>query len=115
MNPILNQISASMQVCMYACCLVCFAAFFFFLETQFILVFFLILRLEETKTVLSLEIKSSRFYETPYWARLGWHSNNHNGVLRFVKLSKPNVTQLNSKQLKSNFVEVRHSSHLEHI
>ena len=30
-----------------------------------------------------------------------------------MKLSKPNVTQLNSKQLESNFVEVRHSSHLE--
>ena len=28
---------------------------------------------------------------------------------------KRNSTQLNSKQLKSNFVEVRHSSHLEQI
>ena len=32
---------------------------------------------------------------------------------RIWKLSKPNVTQLNSKQLKSNFVEVRYSSQLE--
>ena len=28
-------------------------------------------------------------------------------------LSKPNVTQLNSNELNRNFVEVRHSSHLE--
>ena len=31
----------------------------------------------------------------------------------FVQKNCQNVTQLNLKQLKSNFVEVRHSSHLE--